>query len=143
MKSFLVAWGGTQRRLSPLSKSVCILTYGTTVACVARVEAVRLIRTMVAGAETGLAPLLLPDPAWHKVDIVFVHGLNGHRSRSWTNQASELWPLWLRDDLEGTRAWTYGYDASITIGSKDSIKLHSIRFLEDLIRNGVGKSVCC
>ena len=92
--------------------------------------------------EVGLAPLLLPEPSHHTLDVVFVHGLNGHRSKSWTNQSSELWPLWLREDLEGTRAWTYGYDASITIGSRDSIKLHSIRFLEMLVSNSVGKSVC-
>ena len=92
--------------------------------------------------ETGLSPLLLPEPSHHRIDVVFVHGLNGHRSKSWTNQASELWPLWLREDLVGTRAWTYGYDASITIGSRDSIKLHSIRFLDTLVSYSVGKSVC-
>jgi hypothetical protein len=98
---------------------------------------------MPTGQETGLSPLLLPESSHHKIDIIFVHGLNGHRSKSWTNEAAELWPLWLRDDLEGTRAWTYGYDASITIGSRDSIKLHSILFLENLVSNGVGKSVRC
>jgi hypothetical protein len=97
-------------------------------------------RKMTAAPESGLSPLLLPDLASHKVDIVFVHGLNGHRSRTWTNQASELWPLWLRDDLEGVRAWTYGYDASVTIGSRDSIKLHSIRFLDLMVGSMVGKS---
>ena len=97
---------------------------------------------MPLASETGLSPLLLPHSSCHTVDIIFVHGLNGHREKSWTNQASELWPLWFREDLEGTRAWTYGYDASITIGSKDSIKLYSIRFLDALVQHGVGKRVC-
>lgn len=91
--------------------------------------------------ETGISPLLIPDPSRYKLDVVFVHDLNGHRSKTWTNSASELWPVWLRDDLDGARAWTYGYDASATIGSRDSIKLHSIRFLSSITDHGVGKSV--
>ena len=96
---------------------------------------------MPTSPETGLSSLLIPEPSRHEIDVVFVHGLNGHRSASWTNQASELWPLWLRDDLQTTRAWTYGYDASIWVGSRDSIKLHSLRFLECLVDKRVGRCV--
>jgi hypothetical protein len=55
---------------------------------------------MAGSHEPGLSPLLIPDPASHKIDVVFVHGLNGHRSRTWTNEDSEAWPRWLRKGWE-------------------------------------------
>lgn len=97
---------------------------------------------MPGGEDVGLVPLVLPDPRLHALDVVFIHGLNGHRTQSWTNNASELWPLWLREDLSGTRAWSYGYDAGIAIGSRDDIGVHSISLLSALVEKGVGKTVC-
>lgn len=96
---------------------------------------------MPSTVDVGLVPLILPNAEIHALDIVFIHGLNGHRARSWTNNNSDLWPLWLREDLPGARVWTYGYDAGINLGSKDGIKLHSIRLLGALVEKGVGKSV--
>src|SRR4051794_3740741 len=93
-------------------------------------------------ADLGLVPLILPDPASHQLDVIFLHGLNGHRERSWTNKSSQLWPLWLMNDLPGTRVWTYGYEASINVGSRDSIRLHAIRLLSLLVNEGAGKCVC-
>lgn len=118
-----------------------------TVTCLIRRDCVHInclqeIRIMPYGTESGLSSLILPEPSCHALDIFFVHGLNGHRCASWTNRASELWPLWLREDLVGARAWTYGYDASIIIASRDDIKLYLIRFLENLVEKGVGRSVC-
>ncbi|MCJ1262558.1 hypothetical protein MMC22_002428 [Lobaria immixta] len=50
------------------------------------------------------------------VDIVAVHGLNGHREKTWTcNETSGDNVLWLRDLLPnripGARVWTWGYDS--------------------------------
>lgn len=42
-----------------------------------------------------------------------MHGLNGHREKSWTNSESKI--LWLRDllplQLPNARVLTFGYDA--------------------------------
>ena len=48
--------------------------------------------------------------------IVAVHGLNGHREKTWTcNETSGDDVLWLRDLLPnripGARVWTWGYDS--------------------------------
>ena len=60
--------------------------------------------------------------------IVAVHGLNGHREKTWTwentqNQNENV--LWLRDLLPGkipqARVWTWGYD------SRTHTKSHSDR----------------
>jgi hypothetical protein len=96
---------------------------------------------MASAVDVGLAPLILPDQSLHCLDVVFIHGLNGQRARSWTNSSSELWPLWFIDDLPGARAWTYGYDAGIAVSSRDGMNLHSVRFLSALVEKGIGKSV--
>lgn len=51
-----------------------------------------------------------PDP---QVDIVAVHGLNGHREKSWTasNGVNLLVDL-LPADLPNMRVYTWGYNAS-------------------------------
>jgi hypothetical protein len=95
---------------------------------------------MTIAQELGFSPLLLPDPKCHAIDVVFIHGLNGHRSKTWKNESSETWPLWLRDDLDGVRAWTYGYDASIAVRSEEDVKDHSVRFLDAMVSKRVGKS---
>jgi hypothetical protein len=91
---------------------------------------------MASAVDVGLAPLILPDQSLHCLDVVFIHGLNGQRARSWTNSSSELWPLWFIDDLPGARAWTYGYDAGIAVSSRDGMNLHSVRFLSALVEKG-------
>ncbi|KAM0799509.1 hypothetical protein BDR22DRAFT_963873 [Usnea florida] len=46
------------------------------------------------------------------VDIVAVHGLNGHRETTWTDEGGVLW---LRDllplSIPNIRVWTWGYDS--------------------------------
>jgi hypothetical protein len=96
---------------------------------------------MTSSPDLGLTPIALPDPTLHSLDVIFVHGLNGHRSRTWTNANSELWPLWLAADLTGAGLWTYGYDASIIFGSKDNIALHATRLLGSLVESKIGKPV--
>lgn len=52
------------------------------------------------------------------VDIVAVHGLNGHREETWTDENKILW---LRDllpsKLPNARIWTWGYDSRTHIKS--------------------------
>ncbi|CCA75680.1 related to tetratricopeptide repeat domain protein-Neosartorya fischeri, partial [Serendipita indica DSM 11827] len=72
------------------------------------------------------------------VDIVAIHGLDGHRMGAWT---AENGTLWLRDLLPGelpnVRVLTYGYDADTRnreCVSTQTIYLHAEAFLRDLSR---------
>ena len=51
-----------------------------------------------------------PDP---QVDIVAVHGLNGHCEKSWTTSNRVNWLVdLLPNDLPNMRVYTWGYNAS-------------------------------
>ncbi|PVF91575.1 hypothetical protein CPB86DRAFT_878439 [Serendipita vermifera] len=71
------------------------------------------------------------------VDIIAIHGLDGHRERSWTAASGAMW---LKDllplDIPNARILTYGYDSDtrrFTHTSKQSIFCHAETFVEDLI----------
>ena len=70
--------------------------------------------------EIGLTEL--PDPAaetlsetGYSLDIVAVHGLNGHPFKSWTFNEKGKECFWLQDylleDLPGARLFTFGYNS--------------------------------
>lgn len=62
-------------------------------------------------ATYGLDELYSPEDA--KVDIVFVHGLSGHRRATWTKD-SILWPQeLLPTDIPSARVITFGYEAAV------------------------------
>ncbi|KAI1205958.1 uncharacterized protein F4807DRAFT_464190 [Annulohypoxylon truncatum] len=90
------------------------------------------------------------DPKDAKVDIVFVHGLNGNRITTWTSNPSDENPdpvFWPKDLLPSkcpnARIFSYGYNASIAhfyplFGPKNvpptmSIGNHSSALLDDLV----------
>ena len=83
-------------------------------------------------------------PSGHAhVDIIFVHGLNGHPHHTWTSEKSKI--FWLAQLLpakveeEKTRILAYGYDAdvaSFTDGaSKDKIHNHAEHLVAELSAN--------
>lgn len=82
-----------------------------------------------------------PDPP--AVDIVFVHGLNGHPYNSWaTPDKSLFWPADLLPDVLGpkrVRILSYGYDANVhafTDGaSNDRIHNHAETLASKLAAN--------
>lgn len=82
-----------------------------------------------------------PDHA--NVDIVFVHGLNGHPQQTWTSEKSHIfWPADLLPPIledEKARILVYGYDAdviSFTDGaSKDRIHNHAESLVATLTGN--------
>jgi hypothetical protein len=90
----------------------------------------------------GLKQLTSPLPNDHVLDIVFVHGLNGQRSRTWTT-GEDLWPKWFIQDLPGAKVWMYGYDSRASFGSKDGMDIHGSNFLIEMEGRGVGKKVSC
>ncbi|KAI0026033.1 putative SesB-related regulatory protein [Xylariomycetidae sp. FL0641] len=55
-------------------------------------------------------------------DIVFVHGITGHRDNTWAaNKTTDPWPrLMLPSEIPDARLLTFGYDASV-IGWRGSI----------------------
>ncbi|KAK5654035.1 hypothetical protein OQA88_7713 [Cercophora sp. LCS_1] len=81
------------------------------------------------------------------VDIVAVHGLQGHAANTWTHLGFESSPcLWIRDlipeRLPGARVMTFGYDASLqskrTGGIADAAKnlLHGLAHVRGRGRAG-------
>ncbi|KAL2838880.1 hypothetical protein BJX68DRAFT_279705 [Aspergillus pseudodeflectus] len=82
-----------------------------------------------------------PDPPL--VDIVFVHGLNGHPHRTWTStRTGAFWPVDLLPevlDQSRVRILTYGYNANVTSftdgASKDRILNHSETLAAQLAAN--------
>ena len=83
---------------------------------------------------TGLVTVF--DPVEASLDIVAVHGLNGHREETWT---AENRVNWLRDllpkDLPTARIFSWGYDASTHSTTEVSVSYlfqHSGQLLVDL-----------
>lgn len=78
-----------------------------------------------------------------KVDIVFVHGLNGHPKKTWTAEKSQtFWPLQLLPPIlaeQRARILVYGYDATVTSFtdgvSKDKIHNHAENLVAALSAN--------
>lgn len=80
------------------------------------------------------------EPGEFQVDIIAIHGLDGHRENTWKDkqdhqQSAEDQPLWLRDflpaDLPGSRIFTYGYNSKVLGSSSVS---HIDSFAEQLLQ---------
>ncbi|KAK0645815.1 Alpha/Beta hydrolase protein [Cercophora newfieldiana] len=58
-----------------------------------------------------------PSNARRPIDVVAVHGLNGHPFETWTQAGKGDSTLWLKDllhtKLPGVRVMTFGYDATV------------------------------
>ncbi|KAJ5584453.1 uncharacterized protein N7459_004253 [Penicillium hispanicum] len=90
----------------------------------------------------GLSQVYVPrgDPT---VDIVFVHGLNGHPHDSWTSKSTNcFWPVDLLPEILAPlrpRILTYGYDANVAVftdgASRDSIVSHAETLASSLAAN--------
>lgn len=82
------------------------------------------------------------DSGDYQVDVIAVHGLDGHRESTWAcsegaKQGSQPDPLWLRDflpqDLPGSRIFTYGYNSQVLASRSVSwINDYALKLLNDL-----------
>lgn len=69
----------------------------------------------------------------YDVDIIAVHGLGGHRLKTWTSQDGILWLRdWLPRSLPGARVYTYGYASKVAF-SKSILGIND--FARDLLEN--------
>ena len=78
---------------------------------------------------------ILSQPATISVDFVFIHGLDGDRTRTWTSEkTSEIWPqALLPRDFPHARILSWGYQSSLfQANSRDSITQRSLGLLGDL-----------
>ncbi|OBT47076.1 hypothetical protein VE00_03064 [Pseudogymnoascus sp. WSF 3629] len=66
-------------------------------------------------SKQALRPSVVADVVNAQVDIIFLHGLTGHREKTWTATGEdEPWPKsLLPKDLPTARIITYGYDANV------------------------------
>ncbi len=83
-------------------------------------------------SELGFASVQRPQSP--TADLIFIHGLNGHRSATWTNRSGEYWLPWVGNHLPGVRIWTYGYNADLYSGSRDALDIRATKFLTELLR---------
>ena len=74
---------------------------------------------------------IVHDPQSPTKDIIFIHGLNDHRGDTGTNRSQEF-QLPSVGRLPDVRVWTYGYNAKMIYGSRDTLHGHATEFLRGL-----------
>jgi hypothetical protein len=88
----------------------------------------------MAQADRDLGFLNVHRPQSPTADLIFIHGLDGHRRDTWTNKSREFWLPWLENRLCDVRIWTYGYDAGSNLSSRYGFHSHALEFLTELSR---------
>jgi hypothetical protein len=98
------------------------------------------IRRLQPQADIDLGLNIVHKPESPTADLIFIHGLNGHFRRTWTNGSEGFWLEWLKQYLPDVRVWTYGYNAKMTFGSRyalrsrDALEFNVAIFLSELLR---------
>jgi hypothetical protein len=106
---------------------------------------------MVKPDATPVGPKVLTNTLGEKeccLDIIFVHGLRGHRENTWTDTAANVfWPRDLLPEIMGTaRVISWGYDANVanflSAASQASVFGHAQTLLADLADQRLDVPVC-
>src|SRR5687767_5423637 len=77
-----------------------------------------------------------------RMDVVLVHGLNGHPHDTWcASGTGGYWPAWLADDVQDVAVWSLGYAATLTewFKSADPMLDEAVRVLHLLRLKGIGE----
>lgn len=82
------------------------------------------------------------SPVGPMLEVIFVHGLGGHRTKTWQNSQQDFWPSWFNELTPTTRVWTYGYNAGLWKDpSQDALDLHCTELLECcVVKSEIGSS---
>ncbi|PKK46375.1 hypothetical protein CI102_11067 [Trichoderma harzianum] len=86
----------------------------------------------------ALGPNVLTSVENAKVGVIFLHGLTGHREKTWTAEGeADPWPKsLLPKDLPTARIITYGYDADILhltrVAGQNTVREHAKTLINDL-----------
>ena len=69
-----------------------------------------------------------------QLDVIFIHGLDGHAEKTWVNNDNEFWPSWFETEFESIAVWTIGYDATSTAWKSDNMPMNErgLNLLEKL-----------
>ena len=76
-----------------------------------------------------------------KCSMIFVHGINGHRERTWigtnANKEAIFWPhIFLGEDFPEARILTWGYDAKVDVKAaqlnRETVMDHATTLLRDI-----------
>jgi pimeloyl-ACP methyl ester carboxylesterase len=90
----------------------------------------------------GLQKIAGCDNTQRAADIIFIHGLGGGASTTWTadGQQKLFWPLWVAEDFRDAGVWTLGYAASASKWREESMPLadRGNAVLEQLYSDGLG-----
>lgn len=82
-------------------------------------------------------------PAAPKVDVVFVHGLDGHHRNTWMTPGDEssYWPAWLCTDFPAARVFSFAYPTVKHAWFQRALPLRSLagNLVHQLALQGVGQ----
>ncbi|KFZ25366.1 hypothetical protein V502_00151 [Pseudogymnoascus sp. VKM F-4520 (FW-2644)] len=101
-------------------------------------------------SKQALGPSVVAPVVNARVDIIFLHGLTGHREKTWTATGEdEPWPKsLLPKDLLTARIITYGYDADVVnltrVAGHNTVREHATNLINDLAalrRDAVGRPI--
>jgi protein SERAC1 len=79
------------------------------------------------------------------VDVIFVHGLGGDATQTWsaTGEPADFWPRWLAQELPTANIWSAGYDSSpltsASSGGGLSLQIRSSSLLDYFLSNKIGQ----
>jgi putative ABC transport system ATP-binding protein len=65
----------------------------------------------------------LYEPSTVEAEVVFVHGLNGDAYSTWGHEQPESWVKWFQEDCSCARLWSFGYDASPTLWTGNTMPI--------------------
>lgn len=68
------------------------------------------------------------------IDVIFIHGLNGHAVNTWCTSEENCWLSWLSEEFSDISVWSIGYNATPSAWLDDTMPMEERAFniLNDL-----------